>query len=420
MYLLIYDTIWAIDANLENGLVSCGVWEFLDGIYYIWFFYILLIRVVVFFFLNRKSQAIDKLFKKQKELADFKSEFRKLLVLQKMSKLKFIVGFSLVASLIHGIIYFIDWGIYPELIDVSFYEYEAYYANCYTSASFLITTYYSYALGALVILLAAFTRVKEDIFKIKLDYLSFGIFWMAYFVISNEIRLDGLTDEQKLYFSVYFWMAVLITFLAAFIIYPWLRYRRNVIPLRRKSKSAIRSLSEEIPDSDPIFFSKEKLVELLEDNTFFMSFFKFLEKEYCSESLLFWKSVRIYKNFFKNEKSKKEGKYEFEEPIDMDPIISTSSKEEAGKSIFDNFLSGDAVWQVNIAGPSLEKYSSFKWTDPDLYVETLFDSAEDEVIILLRNDPFHRFRQTDAFRTHFGKYREENNKIAVMEVIAPI
>jgi hypothetical protein len=243
---------------------------------------------------------------------------------------------------------------------------------------------------------------------------------MIYFIISNEVELlVDFTDDQVAYFDIYFWIAAFIIFLACFIIYPWIKYRKNLEFMRQRT-SNLNSLSFENLDANPMYFSKEQMIALLEDEVFVTHFEQFLEKEYCSESLLFWKSLKIYKSFFVERKSaSKDGGFS-KSSKNQGEIIVGETKEEIGKSIYDRFISHNAIWQVNIPGIYLKRYQSLKWNDASIYDIHLFDVAEDEVLSLLKSDPFRRFRQTEEFKTQIQRYNKENENIVMMEVIAPI
>jgi hypothetical protein len=142
LFTTLYDILWAIDGNTADGVMSCGGWEMFDGIYYILFFYILMIRVFVFFNLNRKTDALVLFFqKKEGEKTKFEKDLKMLQSLQRISKMSFIVPFSIFAGIIHAIVFFIDWVKNPDLINLSSSQYLEIYPECYVSVSYQITKY---------------------------------------------------------------------------------------------------------------------------------------------------------------------------------------------------------------------------------------------------------------------------------------
>jgi hypothetical protein len=247
------------------------------------------------------------------------------------------------AIFVHAIVFFIDWSVHPELINLTYYEYIEQYPDCYLSQSYNITKWYAVGLGLIIIIFTFLTKPKSDAFKIKREYFDLGIFWLAYLLISTEVTPNvEMTDTQILYYDIYLWMITAILFNSLFIIHPWLKYRSLEMNKKRVSMS-MDLYSQDSPSANPNFFRKERMLELFEDLKFLKQFQAFLEKEYCAEPLLFWKCLKKYKSLFDendnlNDEESKKSNIEEISP-DEDLISDAHSIYESGKKIFELFLS---------------------------------------------------------------------------------
>jgi hypothetical protein len=332
--------------------MTCGGWEFFTGVYQILFYYVLLVRVLVFFVLTRKTEALTLFFNGddvKTQAIKLKNDFKNLQLLQKISKLSFLLAFTAIAAILHAVVFFFDWYRNPDLILLSNSEYLEKHPSCYVSLSYEITKYYGYALGILVIILTVLTKPKNDYFKIKVDYLGFGIFWIIYFFISNEVEFYvSLTDQQIVYFDIYFWVASFVVFVSAFIIYPWLKYRSRELPLRYTTTSYGESS-----------LGREEMKVVMEDENFRLDFQGFLEKEYCPEALYFWKCLKEYKELFDLQSPSLQTHLSGGSSTHSDSS-NANAIQSKGAAIFSQFLSSDAIWQLNISGIALKLYHTRK------------------------------------------------------------
>ena len=113
----------------------------------------------------------------------------------------------------------------------------------------------------------------------------------------------------------------------------------------------------------------DELLETLDNDDLAKDFHTFLVAEFSSEHILFFQDVQKF--------------------------VTSPSKYDALK-IYDTYVSHDAALCINVSSEA--RYGTKELIESDEITIDLFDRLEREVLLLMLNDPFPRFKRTHAYK----------------------
>lgn len=209
---------------------------------------------------------------------------------------------------------------------------------------------------------------------ISREFRATGFFTMGALIVYTVV--SQTTDLA--YPSIYFLDVVGVGVFCFSMCYPiYLTYAYQRTTAQAKSLSSRGSLSCSIE-------------VLLQSEGFRQAFLAHLKKEFNAESLIFWQSVLFYKE---------QGERPAEEMLtDITEMI-------------DTYLGRGALYQLNISDEAVQRTLTIvqEAKESGKGLLHVFDQLLDEVVSLMKNDPFPRFLRTPAGREFIAAANESSS-----------